>query len=384
MAKRKSRGANLTEEEKLEIRCLIGRGLTQSSVAESVGCSMGTVRLVLRRNGGLKPRSRRRSPRHLALEEREEISRGLSRGEPQSRIAKRLGRSPSTISREIGRNGGCAAYRAAKADAAAWHRARRPKPTKLSRCERLRDEVVALLEDDYSPQQIAGRLAVLHPHDQAMRVSHETIYKSLFVQSRGELRRELTRHLRTRRTRRKAAGEGTQPPNIKDMVMISERPAEIEDRAVPGHWEGDLLLGKEGRSAIVTLVERQTRYVLLGRIGADRTSEHVVKAIAKTIQKLPEHLKASLTWDQGSEMKEHKRFTVESGVKVYFCEPSSPWQRGSNENTNGLLRQYFPKGTDLSQHSQNALDEVAAKLNRRARETLGFMTPAEKLGELLR
>jgi IS30 family transposase len=249
---------------------------------------------------------------------------------------------------------------------------------------RLRDWVERALEDDFSPQQISARLKVEFPDDREMRISHETIYQSLYLQSRGELRRQLTRHLRTRRSTRRARGRSDRRGRILDMVNISERPAEVEDRAVPGHWEGDLLIGKGQHSAVATLVERQTRYVLLAWLGYDRTTEQVIGALKQRIQHLPEHLRRSLTWDQGRELWEHKQFSIDTGVEVYFCDPRSPWQRGSNENTNGLLRQYLPKTSDLAARSQVELDQIADKLNRRPRQTLGWATPAEKMQELLR
>jgi IS30 family transposase len=319
----------------------------------------------------------------LSLAEREEISIGLQTDESMCAIGRRLSRSPSTISREVANNGGRRRYRAAAADRAADLRACRPKVAKLAHHSRLRDEVEAMLDMQWSPQQISARLIVEFPDDLSMRVSHETIYQSLFVQSRGALRKELTACLRTGRTRRRPHGRKSMRGQIKDMVVISERPAEIEDRAVPGHWEGDLIVGAYGRSAIVTLVERQTRYVLLGRIGTDKTTVAVCAAIAAQIQTLPEHLAKSLTWDRGKELAGHASFSVATGVDVYFCDPHSPWQRGSNENTNGLLRQYFPKTSDLSVHDQARLDHVAHELNRRPRQTLGWANPSEKLTKLL-
>jgi IS30 family transposase len=269
------------------------------------------------------------------------------------------------------------------ADGAAYRRALRPKTCKLARSPRLRARVEELLTERWSPQQIAARLRLEFPDDPSMHVSHETIYQSLFVQARGALRKDLARCLRSGRTRRRPQGRSHARGRIADMVMISERPAEVEDRAVPGHWEGDLLVGAHGRSAIVTLVERHTRYVLLARIGTDQTSPAVCEAIAAKILTLPAHLTRSLTWDQGKEMAGHAQFTIDTKLPVYFCDPHSPWQRGSNENTNGLLRQYFPKGTDLSIHSQDELDRVAVQLNGRPRQTLNWHTPAEKLDELI-
>jgi IS30 family transposase len=319
------------------------------------------------------------------LEEREEISRGIARGRSAREIARALGRSHSTITREINRCGGRRGYRAYAADREAWRRSRRPRPTKLELCPDLRRMVSERLQDDHSPEQIAGWLRLRYPDNEAMQVSHETIYRALYVQARGTLRRELTRHLRRGRSRRYArsqSSKGQGQGKLTGMVMISERPPEIEDRAVPGHWEGDLLMG--GRtSAIATLVERQTRYLQLVALPDGTEAERVCEALAASITTLPAQLRRSLTWDQGHEMSEHRRFSVESGVEVYFCDPRSPWQRGSNENTNGLLRQYFPRGASLAEVSQEHLDEVAAKLNGRPRKTLGFQTPAEKLAELI-
>ena len=274
-------------------------------------------------------------------------------------------------------------YRACRADEAAYTRARRPKATKFRRGLRRRAQVESLLHEQWSPQQISARLGVDYPDDPEMRVSHETIYRSLFVQTRGALRKELTTCLRSGRTRRRPHGRKDPGGYIKGMVLIADRPAEIADRAVPGHWEGDLVLGVRGESAIATLVERQTRFVMLLAVGRDRTSARVCALIAKKIRTLPRHLAVSLTWDRGKEMAGHRQFSIATGVQVYFCDPHSPWQRGSNENTNGLLRQYFPRGTDLSVHSQRHLNRVAHMLNDRPRQTLGWMKPSEKLAELL-
>jgi IS30 family transposase len=270
------------------------------------------------------------------------------------------------------------------AERGAQRRLSRPKPTKLVGCPRLLAEVKKGLELEWSPVQISARLKVDFPDDLEMRISHETIYQSLYVQSRGELRRQLTRQLRTGRSTRRTQGRLERRGKIPDMVNISERPAEVEDRAVPGHWEGDLLVGKGNRCFIATLVERQTRYVMLAQLGNDRTTEHVIGALKQRIQTLPEHLRRSLTWDQGLELSAHQKFQVATGVEVYFCDPRSPWQRGSNENTNGLLRQYLPKGSNLAAHTQAELDQIAARLNGRPRQTLGWMTPTEKMQQLLR
>ena len=335
--------------------------------------------------GGVAPAARRRRPGSLQLSEREEISRGLAAGKTLRRIAGELGRAPSTISREINRNQSQRGYRAHRAEYWAQRRARRPKPCFLERHPRLRKVVIEKLQRNWSPRQISGYLIEQFPDDPSMRVSPETIYRSLYIQARGVLKKDLIKHLRSgRRIRRPKAASArfvSAHGQILDAVRISQRPAEVEDRAVPGHWEGDLLVGSK-RTKIATLVERKTRFVMLVKMPAD-DSKSIVDALACAVQKLPAELRRSLTWDRGSEMLEHKRFTVATDVQVYFCDPHSPWQRGSNENTNGLLRQYFPKGTDLSTHSQQRLDEVARELNERPRETLGFRTPAVKLAEVL-
>ena len=325
-----------------------------------------------------------RSPRRLGFEERERISRGIAAGESDSDIARALGRHRSTVGREIRAGGGRRRYRALAAERAARRRAVRAKAGKLSSCPRLLAEVQAGLQRRWSPQQIARRLRIDYPDDPMMRISHETIYRALFVQSRGELRRQLAANLRSGRTRRRAQGRVEHRGRIPDMVPISQRPPEVADRAVPGHWEGDLLLGARGRSAVATLVERQTRYVLLARLGNDRSTEHVIDALKTRIADLPAHLLRSLTWDQGKELSAHRRFSQDTQIAIFFCDPHSPWQRGSNENTNGLLRQYLPKGSDLADHSQEQLDAIAAELNGRPRMTLDWMTPAEKMTELLR
>jgi transposase, IS30 family len=378
-----ARGPLISAGERMTIRRRIAAGERPKDVARQLNRSRQAIHRIVREAGGMPPRTVCRSELRLALAEREELSRGLRTGESLRAIARRLGRSPSTIVREVARNGGRTAYRAWRAEHEAARRARRPKPAKLARNRALRAKVEALLEQDWSPQQIAWQLRHEAPDDEEMRVSHETIYQSLFVQGRGALRRELAAHLRTRRTRRLPQGRQRGPGELADLVTISERPAEIEDRAVPGHWEGDLIIGKNIASAIGTLVERRTRYVMLVALPNGRTAPVVRDALARQICTLPEQLRRSLTWDRGPEMADHVRFTVETGVAVYFCDPRSPWQRGSNENTNGLLRQYFPKGTDLSVHSQEYLDEVAAKLNGRPRQTLGWMKPSEAFAELV-
>jgi IS30 family transposase len=380
-----ARGPFVRAEEREEIRRRILAGERRVEVARRLGRSIGTVGAVIRQAGGRPPRRVQRSPRRLSLAEREEISRGLQAGESLRCISRRLGRAASTVSREVAHHGRRPDYRAWHAERLAVQRARRPKPAKLVASPRLRAAVEALLTQRWSPQQIAHWLRMEHPHDEELRVSHETIYQSLFVQGRGALRRELTRCLRSGRAQRRprcrgrAAGRG----QIPHMVLISERPAEVADRAVAGHWEGDLLMGRGNRSAIGTLVERRTRYVLLVALPHGRTAEAVRDALASQIVTLPAQLRRSLTWDRGKEMSEHVRFSVDTGVAVYFCDPHSPWQRGSNENTNGLLRQYFPKGTDLSVFDQAQLDAVARELNGRPRQTLGWVKPSEAFVEVV-
>jgi IS30 family transposase len=372
--------------EKLEIWRLVRAGVSFRIIGRQLGRSDASIRQYVGLTGGIRPPKRSRAEICLSLGEREEISRGLAAEESVRAIASRLRRSPSTISREVTRNGGRHRYRAASSDQAAWARARRPKQCKLATNLRLRAVVAGKLSEDWSPQQIAGWLVQAFPDEPEMRVSHETIYLTLFVQARGALKRELATHLRTRRMMRRSkthTSRGHGRGQIVDAIAISERPAEVEDRAVPGHWEGDLLIGS-GRSQIATLVERSTRFVMLVQLPSGRSTEHVVDALAAHVQTLPAQLRRSLTWDRGLELAEHKRFTVSTGVQVYFCDPKSPWQRGSNENTNGLLRQYFPKGTSIAGFSQEQLDQIAAKLNGRPRQTLSWMTPSEKLDEVLR
>lgn len=352
-------------------------GLTIKEIGESLGRRGCSVLWVLRRDGGFEPRTRRRASRVLQVDEREQISRGLASGLPLREIARRLGRAASTVSREIARNGGRQAYRAAEADARAWQHASRPQQCLLARRPRLRNWVSQRLQRDWSPRQIAIGLTRSFPHDGSMRVSHETIYRSLFVQARNVLKKELLGHLRRGGYMRRPRANTIGHPAIVDGISIHQRPAEVEDRAVPGHWEGDLLMGGAS-SQIATLVERRSRYVMLVKIGSKDTLT-VTKALASTIRQLPAELRRSLTWDRGSEMAAHKQFTVATDVKVYFCDPHSPWQRGSNENTNGLLRQYFPKGKDLSNVSQAELNRVARLLNERPRETLNWLTPLEAL-----
>ncbi len=373
----------MDETTKNGVWALLGAGLDCPAVARSLGMGVTSVRLIEATCGGVRPRPRMRSERVLTLEEREEISRGLAEGLSLTEIATGLGRAPSTVSREVSHNGGRANYRALRADRRAWDLARRPKPAKLVTCPRLAREVEQLLEERFSPRQISHWLARSHPSDPERRVSHETIYQSLYVQGRGALRAELHQALRTGRAIRRPQARSAlkRRSRIPDMVLISERPAEVADRAVPGHWEGDLILGSK-RTCIGTLVERKTRFVMLLKL-RDGTADEVRRAMTTRIKTLPAELRRSVTWDQGNEMAQHREFTIATGMPVYFCDPSSPWQRGSNENTNGLLRQYFPKGTDLSVHSQAELNRVARQLNRRPRETLGWMTPLEKMREVV-
>lgn len=372
------RGRRLTAAERSELRERINGGETFARAAAAVGCSVKSIQRLLGGAGVPKSRRKPRALLRLSLAEREEISRGVRAAESCRTIARRMRRAPSTVAREITGNGGRCHYRAWRADRHAVQRTRRPKVPKLVRCPRLREEVERRLLLRWSPQQIAARLAVDYPEDPRMRVSHETIYQSLFVQARGALRRDLAQCLRTGRAHRRPRRQApSRQGHMAGMVLISQRPAEVVDRAVPGHWEGDLILGKTRGSAIATLIERQSRYVMLLTLPEGRGAAHVRTALAAKIQELPMHLRRSLTWDRGKEMAEHARFSIDTGVQVYFCDPHSPWQRGSNENVNGLLRQYFPKGSDLAAHTAEHLDTVAAELNGRPRQTLGWLTPSE-------
>jgi IS30 family transposase len=360
-------------------------GQSVASIARALGRrNKSGVYRILAASGGIIPPPRHRAHLALRADEREEISRGLATGCSIRQIARSLDRAPSTVSREIRRNGGGQGYRASRADQRAWDQALRPKACRLARHGRLRWRVAQKLALQWSPEQIAGWLKRQFPTDADMHISHETLYRSLFVQARGVLKKELTAHLRTRRQMRRAKGGVTMSGlgQIANTVSIRERPAEAEDRAVPGHWEGDLLCGSN-HSHIVTLVERSSRFAMLLKVPSNETAA-VIGALTKNIGKLPTELRRSLTWDRGKEMAAHKAFTVATDVQVYFCDPRSPWQRGSNENTNGLLRQYFPKGTDLSQFSQAHLNKVALRLNRRPRKTLGFETPANRMSAVLR
>jgi IS30 family transposase len=337
---------------------------------------------ILSRTGGIRPSPRRRSAVAMELSEREEISRGVMAGLSARAIARSLARAPSTVSREICRNGGRHAYRASEADAATWDRAERPKRCKLAQNRALARLVADKLRLQWSPRQVAGWLKRTYQHDETHQVSHETIYRTLFIQARGALKKELLEHLRRTRGMRRSRHHTQKTPDhgrIKHTVSIRERPPEAEDRAVPGHWEGDLYFGSHN-SQIATLVERQTRYLMLVKV-ASKDTEAVVDALIKQAHKLPRELYKSLTWDRGSEMADHQRFSLATDIKVYFCDPQQPWQRGSNENTNGLLRQYFPKGMNLSDIPQSKLNAIARRLNERPRETLGFETPAERFGQ---
>jgi IS30 family transposase len=374
----------LTDAEKTEIWRAVAAGESFRGIARRLNRSGCAVRWLVTRAGGFAPPPARRSELRLSLAEREEISRGLVAGETFSAIAGRLGRAGSTVSREVATHGGRRRYRAHVADAAALAGMARPKISKMAACPRLRAEVEARLELRWSPQQIARSLRDDFPKDPEMRVSHETIYQTLYLQARGELRTELKLALRQGRARRVNRSRAScSKGKIRDMVNISERPAEAEDRAVPGFWEGDLIIGKANASQVATLVERTTRFTMLVRIPYDRNADRVAKLLAMKMEKLPEFMRNSVTWDQGKEMARHKDFSIATGIDVYFCDPHSPWQRGTNENTNGLLRQYFPKGTDLSLHTQADLDRVAEELNDRPRKTLGWKKPAEVFAELL-
>ncbi|MBT3988982.1 MAG: IS30 family transposase [Rhodospirillaceae bacterium] len=371
-----------TSEQKSAIWDRWQRGESMSSIGRSFDRDSSSIYPLLSRTGGIRPPNRKRSNLALTLVEREEISRGIVAERSIRSMASLLGRSPSTVSREVCRNGGYDQYRAAVADEQAWVRARRPKRCKLAAHAWLRRAVARQLRLNWSPEQIAGWLKRTHPEDEAYQVSHETIYRSLFVQARGVLKKELVQHLRSKRTIRRskhATQKGNDHGQIKNMISIRERPASVEDRAVPGHWEGDLISGSKN-SYIATLVERHTRYVMLVKVDNKETLT-VVSALTKHAKKLPTELYKSLTWDRGKELAAHRQFTLATDIDVYFCDPQSPWQRGSNENTNGLLRQYFPKGTDLSVHSQAHLNKVARQLNERPRKTLEFATPAEKFNK---
>jgi IS30 family transposase len=368
-----------TAAQRAEIWDRWQRGESMNSIGRVFDRPSSSIFTQLAPTGGIRPPSRRRSRLSLTLSEREEISRGIASHRSLRAIAAQLGRSPSTISREVNRNGGLEYYRASQADKATWVRAHRPKQCKLAGNPMLRQVVARKLKSNWSPEQIAGWLKREHPDEERNQVSHETIYRSLFIQTRGVLKKELQQYLRTQRVIRRSSHSSLKRHGlgqITNAVSIRERPASVEDRAVPGHWEGDLIGGSKN-SYIATLVERQTRYVMLAKV-KNKDTKSVVSALIKQSKKLPSELYKSLTWDRGKELADHQRFTLATNINVYFCDPSSPWQRGSNENTNRLLRQYFPKGTDLSLHSQAKLSAVARQLNERPRKTLDFETPADR------
>ena len=368
-----------TSEQKSEIWDRWQSGESMSSIGRGFDRNSSSIYPLLSRTGGIRPPVRKRSRLALTLVEREEISRGLESRLSLRSIALRLRRSPSTVSREVKRNGGANRYRAVRSDQAAWERAHRPKPCKLACNYSLRWTVSRKLQLNWSPEQIAGWLKRKYPQEEHNQVSHETIYRSLFVQARGVLKKELMQYLRSKRRMRRSRQASLKRDGlgqIKDAVSIRQRPASVEDRAVPGHWEGDLIGGSRN-SYIATLVERHTRYVMLAKV-PNKDTQSVVSALIKQAHKLPRELYKSLTWDRGKELADHRRFTLATDIDVYFCDPSSPWQRGSNENTNRLLRQYFPKGTDLSVHSQAHLNKIARQLNERPRKTLQFETPADR------
>jgi transposase, IS30 family len=374
------RGNRWPEAKRQELRRLLGTGMPIVEVVRVMRCAESFVQKMKARY----PRAlRKRNALRLSLEEREEISRGLTDGESLRSIARRLKRQPSTVSREVAAQGKHR-YRAWRGEERAEEHCRRQRPGKLESNPQLVAAVEEGLAQRWSPEQIAHRLKEAHPENGAMHVSHETIYRALYIQGRGTLRKELTRHLRSGRTQRKQRTRAELRGRIRDMVNISKRPPEVEDRAVPGHWEGDLIVGPGSKSSIGTLVERTTRFVMLLHLPDGHSAEAVRLALTQKLQMLPAELRRSLTWDQGMELSQHAQFTIDTGVGVFFCDPRSPWQRGSNENTNGLLRQYFPKSTDLSRFTATHLDDVARELNGRPRQTLNWRTPSEQLNELLR
>lgn len=382
MQNRKTRG--LTQSEKRELWDRWKKGQSLSEIGRALGKHAGSVSGILSIRGGIAPAARTRSRLALSFAEREDISRGLSAGYSFRSIALSIGRSVSTVSREVARNGGRTRYRANEADRRAWRESSRLKPCRLAESKPLQQLVAEKLQLEWSPEQISGWLKRQNPDDLSMNVSHETIYRSLFIQARGVLKKELVKHLRTgrvmRRSKHSTSEEATSRSSIADAVSIRERPAEVEDRAVPGHWEGDLISGSKN-SHIATLVERNSRFTMLIKVSGKDTGS-VVTALCREAKRLPVHLKKTLTWDRGSELAAHKKFTMETGIQVFFCDPQSPWQRGSNENTNRLLRQYFPKGTDLSGYTQAQLDSVALRLNQRPRKTLDYLSPMEKLDSI--
>ncbi len=380
MRQGKQFGLSAMQKSDLWRRWKAGQSLHE--IGRAFGKSHSSIRCVVSLRGGIVPVTRRRSLLALTLPEREDISRGIASGSSIRKIAQLLDRAASTVSREVVRHGGRPEYRANEADAQAWKSALRPKPCLLAIHEKLQEIVASKLLLDWSPEQISGWLKTQYPNDESLRVSHETIYRSLFIQARGALKKELVGHLRSKRRIRRSQHSRVfrdSRGQIVDAISIRERPAEVEDRAIPGHWEGDLLSGSRN-SHIVTLVERHSRFTTLIKVPSKDTAV-VVAALTRHARKLPAALRRSLTWDRGLEMAKHKTFTMATDVKVYFCDPQSPWQRGSNENTNGLIRQYFPRRTDLSGYTQTDLDKVALRLNQRPRKTLGFQTPASKLQE---
>jgi len=375
-----ARRVKLTASQRIEVWGRWKQGQSLNEIGRAVGKNHRVIHVMLARYGGIAPPARRRSAVTLTLAEREDISRGIASGSSLREIAEGLGRAVSTVSREVARHGGRPLYRASEADHQAWASALRPKTCLLASHEQLRTMVASKLLLDWSPEQISGWLQSQYPNDASLRVSHETIYRSLFIQARGVLKQELIQHLRSKRRIRRsrhASIHGHSQGKIVDAISIRERPAEVEDRAIPGHWEGDLLRGA-GNSHVATLVERHSRFCMLVKVSGKDTAT-VVTALSQHVLGLPATLRRSLTWDRGLEMAQHKSFTMATDVQVYFCDPQSPWQRGSNENTNGLLRQYLPKKADLSCYSQSELDEIALRLNQRPRKTLGFQTPADKL-----
>jgi IS30 family transposase len=375
-----SKRGRLSATQKADLWSRWKAGQSLHEIGRALGKDHVVVHFLLAQHGGITPASRRRSPRTLTLAEREEISRGIAGGSSLRQIARGLQRAVSTVSREVARHGGRPHYRASEADAQAWNSAVRPKTCLLARHGPLRELVASKLVLDWSPKQISGWLKTQYPNDESLRVSHETIYRSLFIQARGVLKQELVKHLRSQRRIRRSrhsSVHGHSRGRIVDAISIRERPAEVEDRAIPGHWEGDLLTGARN-SHVATLVERHSRFVMLVKVPSKDTAT-VVAALSQHVRQLPATLRRSLTWDRGLEMAQHRSFTVATDVKVYFCDPQSPWQRGSNENTNGLLRQYLPKKADLSTYSQEDLDQIALRLNQRPRQTLGFQTPESRL-----
>jgi IS30 family transposase len=375
-----SKRTRLSASQRVEVWRRWKTGESLHAIGRALSKAHPVIHLLLKRHGGIAPLVRRRSRTALTLQEREDISRGIACGSSIRAIAKGLDRAASTVSREVARHGGRSPYRASEADGQAWESALRPKTCLLATHTKLREIVASKLMLDWSPEQISVWLKLQHPNDESMRVSHETIYRSLFIQARGVLKKELIQHLRSKRRIRRSRhsrDSGHHSGQIVDAISIRERPAEVEDRAVPGHWEGDLLGGAHN-SHVATLVERRSRFVMLVKVPSKDTAT-VVAALSQHVRQLPATLRRSLTWDRGLEMAQHKSFTVATDVKVYFCDPQSPWQRGSNENTNGLLRQYLPKKADLSGYSQSDLDQIALRLNQRPRKTLGFETPESRL-----